>query len=89
MALANGCQFVTDYCAFYGVLKHLKRLLISQLFYVSTITYLTFESILNVVLCDPCYCGVYHFVKKCIHNYELYSFKCYILSNIINIMSLF
>ncbi len=48
-----------------------------------------FESILNVVLCAPCYCRLYHFVKKCIHNYELYSFKCYILPNIINIMSRF
>lgn len=82
-------KLLTDRCAYYDVLMHLEHLLICQLFSFSTITYIKFRGALSIGMCDHCHHGVYGLVKICIHNYELYSVRCYILSNIINTMSLF
>ncbi len=82
-------NLLTDHCAYCDVLMHLEHLLICQLFFVSTITYIKFKSALSIDECDHCHHGVYDLVKICIHNYELYGVRCYILPNIINTMSLF
>lgn len=59
-------NLLTDRCVYCDVLMHLERLLICQLFFVSTITYIKFKSALSIDECDRCHHGVYDLGLCCL-----------------------